>query len=283
MNDLVNIKKNKNAATPKQLQEKFERERLKAEEKEKLKLLEKLESQVVKMKKKLPSLNNEKRLMDSLTSMKNEFRKESGEKGFDSSGLKTDVLLKKPSKKEKIEIIEDEDSSNINEDDINLDERLDSEFIKNCSKEIMSFYFIKVREVYDFLISIKLFRYIDIFIQDGFEDLETICEIDQGYFKEREYPEQHKLRILNRVAELRGLNNELFVSELGDRENKPIDIVDNGAQEFSTEANFDNLLPVGIDKECCWNCLKVIVKDNAISHSFEEKVIKLKVVNLSLT
>jgi hypothetical protein len=165
MEDLLNLKKSKNGKTPKQLQETFEREKLKAEEKEKLKLLEKLESHVIKTKKNLPSLHNEKRLMDSLTSMKSEFRKESGvENILDSKGFKTDAdLTKKMEHSEKL--------------------------IKLVPKE---------------------------------------------------------------------------------------------AHEFSTETNLDNLLPIGIDKQCCWNCLKIVATDSAVSHYFDDKVIKLKVVNISL-
>lgn len=39
-----------------------------------------------------------------------------------------------------------------------------------------------------------------------------------------------------------------------------------------------NLLPANKEKSCCWNCLKVLLKDQAIDKHFEEKIIKLKVV-----
>lgn len=47
------------------------------------------------------------------------------------------------------------------------------------------------------------------------------------------------------------------------------------------EAGIDadmNLLPANKEKRCCWNCLKVLLKDQAIDKHFEEKIIKLKVV-----
>jgi hypothetical protein len=258
MEEFVNFKKTKTTScTPKQLQEQYDRERRRVEEKETLKLLEKLESQVVK-KKKLPSLNNtEKRLMDSLTSMRKEVTKDGLEKGA------SNMVHKKASKCEKIEIIVDD---GVEEPKRLDDDQLDSEFIKICSKDKMAFFFTRVREVYDFLMSIKLFRYIEVFIEDGFEDLESILEIDQGYFKEREFQDEHRQRILHRVAELRGEKELVHDGHVA-------------VTEFATDTNFDNLLPLGIDKECCWNCLKVIVKENAVSYYFEEKVIKLKVVN----
>jgi hypothetical protein len=288
--EILGIKKQpsvkKNIANPKELQERFERENRKAEEREKLRLIEKLQGGI--KKKKLPSLNTtEKRLMDSLTSMKNEFAVNDKDKaGQNNNHLNTN--LKKPIETEKIEIRADSDHEDIDGNnttgEFNIDEKLDSEFIKHCSKDKMSFFYMRLRDVYDFLMSIRLFRYIEIFIEDGFEDMETLLQIDQEYFKEREYPPEHKIRILNKVAELKGstdfiINNEKEVltdtkelAKLTIEKEQPV------TAEFCTEANLDNLLPLNIEKQACWNCLKVIVKDLAISHYFDEKLIKLKVV-----
>ena len=49
--------------------------------------------------------------------------------------------------------------------------------------------------------------------------------------------------------------------------------------EAAIEANM-NLLPANKEKRCCWNCLKVLLKDKAIDKHFEEKIIKLKVVKI---
>jgi hypothetical protein len=47
--------------------------------------------------------------------------------------------------------------------------------------------------------------------------------------------------------------------------------------EAGIEADM-NLLPANKEKRCCWNCFKVLLKDQAIDKHFEEKIIKLKVV-----
>jgi len=47
--------------------------------------------------------------------------------------------------------------------------------------------------------------------------------------------------------------------------------------EAGIEADM-NLLPINKEKSCCWTCLKVLLKDQAIDKHYEEKIIKLKVV-----
>ena len=51
---------------------------------------------------------------------------------------------------------------------------------------------------------------------------------------------------------------------------------------MGTEAGIEsemNLLPANKDKKCCWNCLKTLLEENSIEKTFEEKIIKEKVVN----
>jgi hypothetical protein len=243
MEDLVKNYKPKPKIPLKQNLEKLENERITREENEKLKLLDKLEFQVLK-KKKLSSLDNSKRLIHTLTKTEK----------FDKNIL-DDSEFRKTIKREKIEIeVEEKETKHNMIDD---EERIENDFHKNTTKDKMKFFYFKVRELYDFLISIKLLRYIEIFIEDGFEDMESILEINDDYFKEREFPEPYKKRILEKVAELKKENIAAF--------------------ETSTDANFDNLPPLGKEKQCCWNCLKII-KDNPIEEYFNEKIIKLKVV-----
>lgn len=247
MDELIKNFKPKPKSINKTDTEKMKKEKLKFEEKETLKLLDKLESQVIK-KNKLSSLNNTKRLIDTLTKTDKFDRK-----------LLDDSEFRKTIKREKLAIeaepvIIDPKITHIDEE-----EKLENDYINNLSKEKIRFFNFKVRELYDFLISIKLLRYIEIFIEDGFEDMESILEINEDYFKEREFPEEYQKRILKKVASLRMEN--LCVPGI----------------ETSTDANFDNLPPIGKDKHCCWNCLKII-KEKAIEEYFNENIIKLKVV-----
>lgn len=57
------------------------------------------------------------------------------------------------------------------------DEIIENEYIKGLSKEKLKFFMFKAHQIYNFLSSIKLVRYIEIFIEDGFEDLESILGI----------------------------------------------------------------------------------------------------------
>ena len=54
------------------------------------------------------------------------------------------------------------------------DEVLEARFMKSLPKEKLKFFMFKASQIYNFLKSINLVRYIEIFIEDGFEDLESI-------------------------------------------------------------------------------------------------------------
>jgi len=205
-------------SNPKEMLEKIERDRKKREEKEKLKLLEKLESQVLK-KKKLNQLPNSsdinsanttkepmhKRLIDNIKRSQNDNFSKIDNKLLDDSEFRKTI------RKEKIEILCDK-SENIENnsksrifynteqtevritkdpvDQINrlntpkiknqivnhsVDENLlEKEFLSSLSKEKKKFFMLKLSDVYEFLKSIKLVRYIETFIEDGIEDLECV-------------------------------------------------------------------------------------------------------------
>ena len=58
-------------------------------------------------------------------------------------------------------------------------------------------------EVLEFLDSIKLLKYKDTFIQNGFDDMETILELNEEYLESLGLPLGHKLKIMKRIRELR--------------------------------------------------------------------------------
>ena len=110
-----------------------------------------------------------------------------------------------------------------------------------------------------------------------------IVDIDQDYFEEREYPEEHKIRILNKVRELRKKteNNDNENLNKNEKHEFSSDTLKSGFyfNEAAIESDM-NLLPANKEKRCCWNCLKVLLKENSIDKNFQEKIIKLKVVNI---
>jgi hypothetical protein len=171
------------------------------EEKETLKLLEKLEKQTLKKKpKQLESIPNtqretqrelqsdyksHKRLIDNMKeTSRNKISSSNSKKDtntkqitlnkFDKEKL-DDTEFRKTIKKEKIEIDCDTTSTPTTSKDELIsnvdDEKLDKEYEKNMSIEKVKFFKFKVRPLYEFLHSIHLVRFIEQFFEDGFEDL----------------------------------------------------------------------------------------------------------------
>jgi len=192
--------------------EKIETQRSKREEKEKLKYLEKLESKVLKFKKKSNNnttitsninegnnnnnLNSHRRLIDNLPKEKeiNEIKNLFNKKLLDDPEFRKNNI-----KKEKLEIICDANDINNNaknqefsknkdknnekndnhdnnneENENENDEIAEAKFLKSLPKDKLKFFMFKASQIYNFLKSIKLVRYIEIFIEDGFEDIESI-------------------------------------------------------------------------------------------------------------
>jgi hypothetical protein len=185
--------KERKITTPKDILEKIEQENLKREEKEKLKLLEKLESQIIKKKKVANPIiknndfinnnntntNYHKRLIDTISSTKNNKNLLLTETGKFDKKILDDSEFRKTIHKEKIEIDCNkpiilkpiQNITKINNENDMLEEE---KYLIQASKEKMKFFVFKVPELYEFLSSIKLVRYIEMLIEDGFEDLESI-------------------------------------------------------------------------------------------------------------
>jgi hypothetical protein len=62
---------------------------------------------------------------------------------------------------------------------------------------------VKYPEVEEFLGSISMQKYLSMFIENGFEELETILELRDEDFNVMKVPLGHKLRILKRIKELK--------------------------------------------------------------------------------
>ncbi len=168
----------KRLTTPKDVLEKIEKEKAKREEREKIKLLEKLGAQVLGKKTiaQLPPLlsnrcetnmNKSKKLLDNLDSVK--------EENFEKKLVDKNIL----DRKGKLEKIVIESNNNKINSSCNLklvydDENLDKEYMMSISQEKRKFFKFKATELYDFLGSINLVRFIECFLEDGIEDLESI-------------------------------------------------------------------------------------------------------------
>lgn len=80
----------------------------------------------------------------------------------------------------------------------------DKEFLSSLSKNELNFYKIRAKDLYNFLIDLNLVRYIDSFINDGFEATSDILEIKEDYFEENTNftPKQQK-KIIEKVEEMK--------------------------------------------------------------------------------
>ena len=61
-------------------------------------------------------------------------------------------------------------------------------------------------EVVKFLTSIKLMKYKTVFIENGFEDLDTILELNEEYLETLGIPLGHKLKIVKRIKQIADQN-----------------------------------------------------------------------------
>lgn len=48
--------------------------------------------------------------------------------------------------------------------------------------------------------------------------------------------------------------------------------------EFSNNIYEDDLLPANLEKECCWNCLKIILKQDSLNVYLQDNLVSDKVV-----
>lgn len=128
--------------------------------------------------------------------------------------------------------------------DCDGDKAKDQEFIKNLSNEETKFYNLKFKEIYDFLRSINLVRFIDTLIIDGFENLNDILIIQSDYFEENKaFNKNQQKKILNKIKEIKEKQAH------NNQKEKP------KTSEMSIGCNLeDKKFPIKI----CWNCCKPI-------------------------
>jgi hypothetical protein len=60
-----------------------------------------------------------------------------------------------------------------------------------------------LKEVKEFLGSIKLDKYQEKFVENGVEDLETILELNEEHIELMAIPLGHKLKIMKRIKDMR--------------------------------------------------------------------------------
>ncbi len=146
--------------------------------------------------------------------------------------------------------------------DCDSEKILDNEFIKNLSQNEKNFFQTKAKEIYDFLESINLIRFIESFIVDGFEGISDLLEIKKDYFEENKNftPAQQK-RILDKVEEY----SLIYKNKINSNE------ISCGTDDLKQSENISNR---------CWTCFKKlneINNKNYIEKEYKESLIENKV------
>lgn len=146
----------------------------------------------------------------------------------------------------------------------------DNEYFNSLSKNELAFYRNQTSALYHFLLDINLVRFIDDFIQDGFETEDDLLLIKEDYFKENNaFDHIQQKKILDKVKEkkIKKTNRpKKETCEFGTNTNKADHDIDN------------KFLPV----KRCWNCYKPINDNSGTSKEYHNGLIDENIVSLLL-
>ena len=94
-------------------------------------------------------------------------------------------------------------NSSRHEIDCESDKKEDMIFLSKLSEREKTFFEVRAADIYNFLKELNLIRYIESFINDGFETKEDLMEIQEDYFEEnKNFNKNQQKKILNKAKEL---------------------------------------------------------------------------------
>ena len=170
-----------------------------------------------------------------------------------NNSTKTEIDFKKSKNKfnstsEKFEI-------DLNE----TDKKADEEFMNNLSDNESNFYKIKAKELYDFLNSIYLVRFIESFIKDGFEGINDIMELENDYFEiNKNFTLFQQKKILEKVKEY--------------KEKYKVKKIENNEIGVECDINNNNYI-----LNRCWTCFNKLNEKNLIEKTYSDSIDTRKV------
>ena len=181
--------------------------------------------------------------------------------------------------------------------DIDNDKKEDLIFLSKLSEREKTFFEVRASDIYNFLKELNLIRYIESFINDGFETKEDLMEIQEDYFQENQnFNKNQQKKILDKVKYLLDEYNQkqdnkiLSLStnnSINNTINKDID-VSPLQNEKNTNININkeyNLVEIGIGNgdinnynltnkiNRCWNCFNKLKDNNYIEIKYEDSMI----------
>ena len=181
--------------------------------------------------------------------------------------------------------------------DIDNDKKEDLIFLSKLSEREKTFFEVRAADIYNFLKELNLIRYIESFINDGFETKEDLMEIQEDYFQENQnFNKNQQKKILDKVKYLldeynQKQDNKIMSlstnNSINNTINKDIDISPL-QNEKNTNININkeyNLVEIGIGNgdinnynltnkiNRCWNCFNKLKDNNYIEIKYEDSMI----------
>ena len=169
--------------------------------------------------------------------------------------------------------------------DCENDKKEDAIFLAKLSESEKFFFEVKAKDIYDFLKSIHLIRYIESFIQDGFETKEDLMEIQEDYFQEnKNFNKYQQKKILNKAKELldeynnkntntnllstnNSINFDKSISLINEKKDKNFSEIGIGNGDINNYYNTNNII------NRCWNCFNKLKEKNYIEIRYKESMI----------
>ncbi len=161
--------------------------------------------------------------------------------------------------------------------DCDNDKKEDAIFLSKLPEREKFFYEVKAKDIYDFLKSINLIRYIDSFINDGFETKEDLMEIQEDYFEENQnFNKNQQKKILLKAKEyLKEYNDNITnnnkINNLimtGDKkENKNFVEMGVGGGDISEYLNNTNSF------NRCWTCFNKLKDKKYIEVKYKDSIV----------
>ena len=181
--------------------------------------------------------------------------------------------------------------------DCDNDKKEDEIFLSKLSEREKFFYEIRAKDIYEFLKSLNLIRYIDSFIKDGFETKEDLMEIQEDYFEEnknfnknqqkkillksKEYLNEYNQNIIQQSIDIN--NNSNNFNKILDEEQKIDDNIKKNDDKGDKKTNLTETGVGGIDINeyfkntnifnRCWTCFNKLKDKNFIEIKYEGSIV----------
>lgn len=176
-------------------------------------------------------------------------------------------------------------NSALNNDTEENDKKEDINFLSKLTEREKTFFEVRAADIYNFLKEINLIRYIESFINDGFETKEDLMEIQEDYFQEnKNFNKYQQKKILNKAKELldeynnkntntnllstnNSINFDKSISLINEKKDKNFSEIGIGNGDINNYYNTNNII------NRCWNCFNKLKEKNYIEIRYKESMI----------